>query len=193
LIRGDRFDHDRSAAGGGDRAASRHPHCRQPGGTLFAREPAQYAWRTPAICLSRHQHIFRRPLRSRSRCKARSASACWPRSSTSASSRARSSACSTFAVSSFASRQTTRAAEGWSTRSNGLKSGKNLDVSDQRTQSRFVPSDPCSTLLLADGTVRTCFLIDVSVSGAAVSADFVPEIGTVLAVGKAIGAGDASF
>jgi hypothetical protein len=64
---------------------------------------------------------------------------------------------------------------------------KNLEVSDQRTQSRFVPSDPCSTLLLADGTVRTCFLIDVSVSGAAVSADFVPEIGTVLAVGKAIG------
>jgi len=41
--------------------------------------------------------------------------------------------------------------------------------------------------LLADGTVRTCFIIDVSVTGAAVSTDFVPEIGTVLAVGKAVG------
>jgi len=64
---------------------------------------------------------------------------------------------------------------------------KNLEVPDKREQSRFVPSDPCSTLLLADGTVRTCFIIDVSVTGAAVSTDFVPEIGTVLAVGKAIG------
>jgi hypothetical protein len=64
---------------------------------------------------------------------------------------------------------------------------KNLELPDKRKQSRFEPSDPCSTLLLADGTVRTCFIVDVSVTGAAVSADFVPEIGTVLAVGKAIG------
>jgi hypothetical protein len=64
---------------------------------------------------------------------------------------------------------------------------KNLEVPNQRTQTRFAPSEPCTTLLLADGTVRTCFIMDVSVSGAAVSADFAPEIGTVLAVGKAVG------
>ena len=64
---------------------------------------------------------------------------------------------------------------------------KNLEVPDKRTQTRFAPDDPYSTLLLADGTVVTCFVIDLSVSGAAVSSDYVPEIGTVLAVGKIVG------
>jgi hypothetical protein len=32
-----------------------------------------------------------------------------------------------------------------------------------------------------------CFVVDISVSGAAVSADIVPRIGTVLAVGKVVG------
>jgi hypothetical protein len=64
---------------------------------------------------------------------------------------------------------------------------KNLEVPDQRTQARYAPNDPYSTLLLADGTVVTCFVIDLSISGAAVSADLVPEIGTVVAVGKVIG------
>ena len=39
----------------------------------------------------------------------------------------------------------------------------------------------------ADGSVLACFVIDLSVSGAAVSADVVPQIGTVLAVGKVVG------
>jgi hypothetical protein len=64
---------------------------------------------------------------------------------------------------------------------------KNLEVPDKRTQTRFMPDDPYSTLLLADGTVVTCFVIDLSVSGAAVSSDFVPEVGAVLAVGKIVG------
>jgi hypothetical protein len=64
---------------------------------------------------------------------------------------------------------------------------KNLEVPDKRTQARFVPDDPYSILLLADGSMVTCFVIDLSVSGAAVSADLVPEIGTVLAVGKVVG------
>lgn len=64
---------------------------------------------------------------------------------------------------------------------------KNLEVPDKRTQARFAPDDPYSMLLLADGTIVTCFVIDLSVSGAAVSSDYVPEIGAVLAVGKIIG------
>jgi hypothetical protein len=42
-------------------------------------------------------------------------------------------------------------------------------------------------LLLADGTAVTCFAIDVSPSGVAVSADIDVEIGTRLAVGRTVG------
>jgi hypothetical protein len=68
-----------------------------------------------------------------------------------------------------------------------LDDHKNLDVSDSRGRKRFVPKDPHSTMVLHDGTVASCFVIDVSASGAAVSADLVPAVGTVLAVGKVIG------
>jgi hypothetical protein len=68
-----------------------------------------------------------------------------------------------------------------------LEKHKNLEVPDGRTHKRFMPENPYSTLALHDGTIMTCFVIDISVSGAAVSADTVPAIGTVLAVGKAIG------
>ena len=50
-----------------------------------------------------------------------------------------------------------------------------------------MPHNPSSTLSLADGTRLTCFVIDMSASGAAVSAEFYPELGEVLALGKAIG------
>jgi hypothetical protein len=68
-----------------------------------------------------------------------------------------------------------------------LEKHKNLEVSDRRTQTRFAPKSPYSTLMLADGSMRTCFVIDLSVTGAAVSADIVPELGTVVAVGKVVG------
>ena len=38
-------------------------------------------------------------------------------------------------------------------------------------------------MILADGHVETCLVLDVSVSGTAISADTIPAIGTVLAVG----------
>ncbi len=41
--------------------------------------------------------------------------------------------------------------------------------------------------MLADGTVLGCFVIDMSVSGVAVSADVSVRLGDVLAVGKVIG------
>jgi hypothetical protein len=57
------------------------------------------------------------------------------------------------------------------------------EVREQRADSRFVPKNPYSRMILADGHVETCLILDVSVSGAAISADTVPAIGTVLAVG----------
>jgi hypothetical protein len=44
-----------------------------------------------------------------------------------------------------------------------------------------------ATMLLADGSLISCLVIDFSCSGAAVSADLYPQIGTPLAVGKMVG------
>jgi hypothetical protein len=40
---------------------------------------------------------------------------------------------------------------------------------------------------LADGTIQRCFIIDMSVSGVAVSAEVQPPIGMPLAIGACIG------
>jgi hypothetical protein len=64
---------------------------------------------------------------------------------------------------------------------------KDLRVQDVRKQARIIPANPHALLTLADGSTRECFVIDVSVSGAAVSAELQPEIGTPLAVGTCIG------
>jgi hypothetical protein len=60
-------------------------------------------------------------------------------------------------------------------------------VQDSRQQARIVPACPHSSLTLADGTTHTCFVIDMSISGVAVSADVQPEVGTPLAVGGCVG------
>ena len=60
-------------------------------------------------------------------------------------------------------------------------------VVDARRQKRLIPENPHTNLIFADGTTLTCFVIDVSPSGVAVSADAEPEIGTRLAVGSAVG------
>jgi hypothetical protein len=64
---------------------------------------------------------------------------------------------------------------------------KNQQTADDREHARFIPKRPHALLMLADGTLVPCFLVDVSVSGVAISADILPKIGTVLAVGKVIG------
>jgi hypothetical protein len=50
-----------------------------------------------------------------------------------------------------------------------------------------MPRDPHSRLVLANGAVLDCLVIDMSTTGAAVSADAQPAIGTPLAVGCAVG------
>jgi len=64
---------------------------------------------------------------------------------------------------------------------------KNHDIHDSRAHKRIIPNDPRSVLILADGTQMECFVIDMSISGVAVSADIKPAIGTPLAVGKVVG------
>lgn len=64
---------------------------------------------------------------------------------------------------------------------------KNHDLPDNRRSKRIVPPNPHSIVLLADGTVVGAFVIDVSVSGAAISADVEVDIGEAVAIGKIVG------
>jgi PilZ domain len=61
------------------------------------------------------------------------------------------------------------------------------DLPDSRRHARVVPKNPIATLLQADGSLTSYLVIDFSDSGAAVSADLYPTIGTPLAVGKMVG------
>ena len=67
------------------------------------------------------------------------------------------------------------------------KRQKNPNIRDGRKQPRIIPASPHSTMTLADGTVRSCFIVDMSTSGAAVSAEVQPPIGMPLAVGACVG------
>jgi hypothetical protein len=64
---------------------------------------------------------------------------------------------------------------------------KNHDLAESRGHKRIIPKNPHSTLILADNSEMACLVIDVSISGVAVSADSKPEIGTQLTVGKIVG------
>jgi hypothetical protein len=64
---------------------------------------------------------------------------------------------------------------------------KDINIKDARRDARFIPNAPHTMLTLADGTVMACFVIDVSLSGVAVSAEIQPSIGTPLAVGGYVG------
>jgi len=61
------------------------------------------------------------------------------------------------------------------------------DLPDSRRHKRVVPKNPMATILLGDGSLTSCLVIDFSDSGAAVSADLYPVTGTPLAVGKMVG------
>jgi hypothetical protein len=67
------------------------------------------------------------------------------------------------------------------------KKQKDPNVRDERRDPRIIPENSHSTLTLADGSIHGCFIIDMSVSGAAVSAQVQPPVGTPLAVGACIG------
>jgi hypothetical protein len=67
------------------------------------------------------------------------------------------------------------------------KKAENPAVPDLRQNARIIPQSPHSILTLADGSIQDCFIIDMSVSGVAVSAQVLPQIGTPIAVGACIG------
>lgn len=60
-------------------------------------------------------------------------------------------------------------------------------VEDRREHKRIQLRDPRTIITLGDGSRVPCFVIDVSSSGIALSAQRAPEIGTPLAVGKLVG------
>jgi hypothetical protein len=64
---------------------------------------------------------------------------------------------------------------------------KDPDISELRKDARMIPANPHSTLALADGTFHECSVVDISISGVAVTAPVQPEIGTPLAVGTCVG------
>jgi PilZ domain len=67
------------------------------------------------------------------------------------------------------------------------KKQKDPSVQDERRNARFIPQTSHTTLTMADGSVHTCFVIDVSATGVAVSSELQPPIGMPLAIGSCIG------
>lgn len=60
-------------------------------------------------------------------------------------------------------------------------------IRDLRKEARMIPENPHSILTLADGATHGCFVVDMSILGAAVSSGLQPRIGTPLAIGACIG------
>ena len=72
-------------------------------------------------------------------------------------------------------------------RINWLVANQHKKVPDRRKNARFVPSRSQSKLVFADGTIEDCLILDLSVTGAAVSAFSSPAVGTPLALGSVVG------
>jgi hypothetical protein len=64
---------------------------------------------------------------------------------------------------------------------------KEPKIPDLRRDARIIPVSPHSILTLADGGIHGCFVIDMSLSGVAVSAQVQPPIGMPLGVGACVG------
>jgi hypothetical protein len=60
-------------------------------------------------------------------------------------------------------------------------------VVNKRLHDRFTPANQLSTLIFGDGSTLRCFVVDMSSSGAAISANVTLEAGTPLALGKVVG------
>ena len=67
------------------------------------------------------------------------------------------------------------------------KKQRDEGVQELRGDARFVPQASHTILTLADGSSYSCFIIDVSTAGAAISCEYDPPLGTPLAVGACVG------
>jgi hypothetical protein len=83
--------------------------------------------------------------------------------------------------------QTADESEALASRINWFDKIKNHDAPEQRRARRVVPRNRHSQLIWPDGKIEACLILDISASGAAVSAQTLPEIGTVLALGRLVG------
>ena len=59
-----------------------------------------------------------------------------------------------------------------------------LNLPEDRRHDRFVPKNPMTRIILPDGSEHVCRIIDVSLSGAALSTDAQAEKGDSIAIGK---------
>jgi hypothetical protein len=66
-----------------------------------------------------------------------------------------------------------------------LEKFKNHDVSERRADERIPQKNAIARLILPDGRRETCVVLDLSVSGAGISAESVPDVGAVVTVGAA--------
>jgi hypothetical protein len=62
-----------------------------------------------------------------------------------------------------------------------------LSLPEDRRHDRFVPRNPIARLSLPDGVVIPCRIIDVSLSGAAISSELRPPVDTQVTLGKVPG------
>ena len=62
-----------------------------------------------------------------------------------------------------------------------------LGLPEDRRHGRITPSNPAGRLILANGVNIACRVVDISQSGAAVSTDQRPEIGSPITIGKTPG------
>ncbi len=62
-----------------------------------------------------------------------------------------------------------------------------LGLPEDRRHDRIVPRNPRSTMILPNGKAITCRIIDMSLSGAAVSSEEKPAVGALITLGKTQG------
>lgn len=68
-----------------------------------------------------------------------------------------------------------------------IKKRRFKHIIDKRAQPRWFPRNPRTKLMFADGESLDAFIIDLSRSGVAISADVRPALGTPMAVGRVLG------
>ena len=68
-----------------------------------------------------------------------------------------------------------------------LANRKILNLPEDRRHDRIIPRNPIARLTLADGRVMNCRIIDLSLSGAALGAEFKPPVGSKLMLGTVAG------
>ena len=83
--------------------------------------------------------------------------------------------------------QTADESEALASRINWFDKIKNHDAPERRRARRVIPRNRHSQLIWPDGRIEACLVLNISASGAAVSAQTLPEIGTALALGRLVG------